>query len=83
MTEHSSPIVPGPGGVMTDDVGVVTGELELRTTCTATGELSVTVRYAGADEWYTVTGADATLHDPADTQAVHDILVGVLHRPQG
>ena len=83
IAEHCSPIIAGPGGVMTDDVGVVTGELELRTACDERGALAVAVRYAGADEWYTVTGATVTVHDPADSQAVHDILVAVLHRPEG
>ena len=46
----------GPGGVMTDDVGVVTGDLELRTTLADDGALTVEVRYEGADEWYRLLG---------------------------
>jgi hypothetical protein len=73
-------IVAGPGGVMTDEVGVVTGELELRTT--ATGDAVVlSVRYQDAGEWYTVSGGNATLGDPVS--AVHAIAVGLLNRPAG
>jgi hypothetical protein len=73
-------IVAGPGGVMTEEVGVVTGELELRTT--ATGDAVVlSVRYRDADEWYAVTGGKAPLADPV--VAVHAIAVGLLNRPPG
>jgi hypothetical protein len=44
------------GGVMTEEAGAVTGELELLCRSEA-GGLRVEVRYAGADEWYTVSGS--------------------------
>lgn len=75
-------IVPGPGGVMTDEVGVVTGPLTLRTDL-ADGEVVLHVQYKDADEWYAVTGGRASLADPADLDAVHTIAVGLLHRPEG
>ena len=81
--EHSSIITAPPGGVWTDEVGVLTGPLELRTGCGDDGELRVTVRYEGADEWYAVRGGAARLHDPADAEALHTVLVGVLNRPEG
>jgi hypothetical protein len=75
-------ITPGPGGVMTDEVGVVTGELTLRTELDA-GQVVLRVQYKDADEWYVVTGGRAPLADPADVAAVHAIAVGLLHRPEG
>jgi hypothetical protein len=75
-------IVPGPGGVMTDEVGVVTGDLTLRTELTGT-EVKLLVQYKDAEEWYQVTGGKAVLADPADLDAVHTIAVGLLHRPEG
>jgi hypothetical protein len=75
-------IVPGPGGVMTDEVGVVTGDLTLRSELAGT-ELTLRVQYKDADEWYTVTGGKATLADPADLDAVHSVAVGLLNRPEG
>lgn len=84
MTELSSPVVAPPGGVMTEEVGVITGELELRTTRAEDGSVSVMVRYAGALDWYTVTGsAGLRLHDRRDHEPVHATLVGVLDRPDG
>lgn len=82
MAELSSAFVAGPGGVMTDEVGVVTGDLELRTTL-ENGELRALVRYEGAEEWYAITGASCRLTDPKDHEAVHAVLLGVLNRPQG
>lgn len=76
-------IVPGPGGVMTDEVGVVTGDLTLRTELSEAGEAVLSVQYKDAEEWYAVTGGRVQLTDPADVDAVHAIAVGLLHRPDG
>lgn len=82
-TELSSVFTAPPGGVMTDEVGVITGELELRTRCAPNGQLRVEVRYAGAEEWYRLSAAEVVLHDPADHKSVHHAVLGVLHRPEG
>ena len=74
-------IVAGQGGVLTDEVGVVTGELTLRTEL-AGRDAVVHVQYKEAEEWYTVTGAKATLTDPADVEAIHTVVVGILNRPE-
>ncbi|MFG3422324.1 hypothetical protein [Micromonospora sp. NPDC048063] len=80
--ERTADLVPGPGGVMTDEVGVVTGELTLRTGY-ADGQVTLSVQYKDADEWYTVTGGRVALADPAGLDAVHGIAVALLHRPEG
>nr|WP_091447631.1 hypothetical protein [Micromonospora yangpuensis] len=79
---RTADIVAGPGGVMTDEVGVVTGELTLRTEY-ADGQVTLHVQYREADEWYVVTGGRAPLADPAALDAVHTIAVGLLDRPEG
>ena len=76
-------ITAGPGGVMTTEVGVVTGELTLRTELSGAGEVTVHVQYKDADEWYTVHGAKAHLGDKGDLDAVHTIAVALLDRPSG
>jgi len=48
-TELCSPFTASPGGVMTDEIGVITAELELRTCCTPTVQVSVEVRYDKCD----------------------------------
>ena len=67
---------------MTDEVGVITGDLTLRTEVTD-GTVIVHVQYKDADEWYVVTGGRAPLKDEADLDAVHTIVVGILNRPEG
>ena len=78
----SSDITAGPGGVMTTEVGVITGELTLRTEYAA-GKVTVHVQYKDADEWYVVTGGKAKLADVAELDAIHSIVVGLLNRPEG
>lgn len=65
---------------MTDEVGVVTGELTLRTKVDDDGHLTLQVQYKDANEWYAVCGGDVTLPDPSAAEAVHELLVGVLSR---
>jgi len=80
--QRTSDITAGPGGVMTDEVGVVTGELTLRTEY-ADGQVTLRVQYKDADEWYAVTGGRVPLADPAGLDAVHTIAVALLNRPEG
>ena len=79
---HSADIVAPPGGVMTDEVGVVTGELELRTELSR-GRVRLRVRYRDAEEWYGVTGVSPPLDTPSSLAAIHEVAVGLLHRPEG
>lgn len=44
-------IIAPPGGVMTDEVGVVTGELTLATEVEGDRVVTLRVQYKGADEW--------------------------------
>ncbi|MFD7910018.1 hypothetical protein ACFV30_04735 [Streptomyces sp. NPDC059752] len=50
-------VLAGPGGAMTDEVGVITGPLTLRTTEVAGGLVRFEVQYEDADEWYALTGS--------------------------
>jgi hypothetical protein len=81
--QRTADIKAGPGGVMTDEVGVVTGDLTLRTEVDTDATAVVRVQYKDAAEWYTVTGAKAKLADPKDADAVHAIAVALLNRPAG
>jgi len=80
---RSSDITAGPGGVMTDEVGVITGDLTVRTEVDQHGGLVVHAQYKGAAEWYTVTGGRAHLADRRDIDAVHTVVTGILNRPEG
>ncbi len=70
---------------MTEEVGAVTGELEVATRAGAEG-IDVAVRYAGADEWYTVEGSPIGLgrtgdSSPAKLREVHGRIVRRLTPP--
>ena len=69
------------GGVMTVEAGSVTGDLELLTR-PSEGALEVLVRYAGAEEWYTVSGSP--LPKPTDSEGhrgLHDEVLARLTTP--
>lgn len=83
VDSRTTDITPGPGGVMTVEVGVVTGPLTLRTELADTGDATLRVQYKDADEWYAVQGGSAHLADKADLDAVHVVAVGLLNRPDG
>jgi hypothetical protein len=72
--------VNAPGGVMTDEVGVITGEVTLRTSISG-AEVTMEVQYKDADEWYHVTGGKFALKDGDDLPVVHALAVSLLHRP--
>jgi hypothetical protein len=74
-------IVTGPGGVMTDEVGVVTGDLTLRSDV-VDGSYVLKVQYKDAEEWYTVTGATTRARKDA-LDALHTLAVALLNRPDG
>ena len=66
------------GGVMTDEVGAVTGELTLRTELGEDGTVRVLVQYLGADEWYRVTDSPTSLPGDTTLEALHANLVAAL-----
>jgi hypothetical protein len=79
--EKKSTTFTATHGVMTSEVGVISGELELFTSCTDDGTLTLAITYAGAEEWYTLPGGEYHLHDPRDHEVVHRMLAAVLERP--
>lgn len=87
MTSPANPrttdVTAPPGGVMTNDVGVITGRLTIRTDVDDAGEVTLHVQYKDADEWYTVRNARAHVRDKDDADAVHAMVVGLLDRPDG
>jgi hypothetical protein len=52
------------GGVMTEEAGAVTGDLEIATRPEG-DDVDVMIRYAGAEEWYTVEGSPISLTNTA------------------
>ncbi|WP_433892538.1 hypothetical protein [Streptomyces sp. CA-111067] len=68
-------VTAGPGGVMTVQVGVVSGELTVATRQLPDGRARVAVQYTGAEEWYEIQGSPLPVPDgglPALHQRVLD-----------
>lgn len=79
--ELRSPFVSTPGGVMTEEAGAVTGDLELLTRPGEAGDggLEVLVRYAGAGDWYNVSGSPVAKLE--DHRAAHEAILERLTTP--
>lgn len=75
-TQHwEGQVTAGPGGAMTDEVGVITGDLTVRTTLFETeDQVRIEVQYIDADEWYTLTGSPV----PVPTGGPHAVHTAVL-----
>ncbi|MCC9711716.1 hypothetical protein E4N62_44815 [Streptomyces sp. MNU76] len=65
-----SNVSAGRGGAMTDEVGVITGDLTVATGLLPDGRAGITVQYTGAEEWYTLTGSPVPV-PPGGLAALH------------
>jgi len=77
---RTTDIVARPGGVITDEVGAVTGELTLQTELSDDGTVTQRVQYRDADEWYSVTGSRTTIADGRTLDQIHAEAVALLSR---
>ncbi|MFD9302142.1 hypothetical protein ACFWCB_05470 [Streptomyces sp. NPDC060048] len=71
LTSH---VKAGPGGAMTDEVGVITGDVSVTTEAGPDDMVQVRIQYTGAEEWYTLTGSPAPL-PPDGPAAFHERVV--------
>ncbi len=83
--ETRSTVTSTTGGVMTKEVGAVTGKLEVLTRQRAES-IEVAVRYVGAEEWYTVKGSPIELDNasglpPSELHELHEHVVRHLTTP--
>lgn len=67
-------VATGPGGAMTDEVGVITGDVTVVTAPQPDGRAAVRIQYLGAEEWYTLTGSPVAV-PPGGLKALHDAVV--------
>ncbi|GAA2158416.1 hypothetical protein GCM10009760_61380 [Kitasatospora kazusensis] len=63
VERYTAEVTAGPGGVMTEEVGAVTGDLTVVTTSFPGGRAWVAAQYTGAGEWYTLGGCPVTVPD--------------------
>ncbi|MGW6566755.1 hypothetical protein [Streptomyces sp. NPDC054975] len=67
-------VYTGRGGVLTDEVGAVTGDLTVHTTW-ADGEARVAVQYTGASDWFTMAGSPVPCSSEAESRDLHEAVV--------
>ncbi|MFF4507581.1 hypothetical protein [Streptomyces sp. NPDC001401] len=71
----------GPGGAMTDEVGIITGDLTIVTTALPQGRATVAIQYLDAEEWYTLTGSPTSLPD-GGLEALHAVVLDQVRGSQ-
>ncbi|UNO43207.1 hypothetical protein [Streptomyces sp. MST-110588] len=78
----TSGVIAGAGGVVTDEIGVITGELTVHTTWTE-DQAHIAVQYTGALDWFTLTGSPVPAHSEAHSRAVHQAAVDAVRAGGG
>ncbi|MER5363121.1 hypothetical protein [Streptomyces sp. NPDC002785] len=67
-------VFSGHGGVLTDEVGVLSGDLTVHTTW-ADDTAQVTVQYTGAIDWFTMSGSPVPCCSEGDSRRLHEAVV--------
>ncbi|NLU68614.1 hypothetical protein [Streptomyces sp. HNM0574] len=67
-------VTSGPGGVRTDETGVVSGDLTVHSTW-AENQMVVTVQYSGASDWFTLTGSPVNCDTERESRDLHQAVV--------
>ncbi|MCZ4119685.1 hypothetical protein [Streptomyces sp. H39-S7] len=67
-------VFAGRGGVRTDEVGILTGDLSVHTTWTG-DEARIAVQYSGSSDWFTMTGSPIPCPSESDSRNLHDEVV--------
>ncbi|GAA3378089.1 hypothetical protein GCM10020367_56250 [Streptomyces sannanensis] len=67
-------VFTGPGGVRTDEAGVITGELDVHTTWFGS-QAQVAVQYSGASDWFTVSGSPVDCPSERDSRNLHELVI--------
>ncbi|MGW4562961.1 hypothetical protein ACWEN3_11305 [Streptomyces sp. NPDC004561] len=83
IDQYVDRVTAGPGGAMTDEVGVITGDLTVATILQPDGRtVRVAVQHFDGDRWYTLAGCPAPV--PAGALAAyHRDLLGRIRRGGG
>jgi hypothetical protein len=67
-------VFSGRGGVLTDEAGVLSGDLTVHTTW-ADDTAQITVQYTGAIDWFTMSGSPVPCHSEEDSRHLHETAV--------
>ncbi|MEE1841645.1 hypothetical protein ABZ776_12855 [Streptomyces sp. NPDC007076] len=74
-------VFSGHGGVLTEEVGVLSGDLTIHTTW-ADDTAQVTVQYTGAIDWFTMSGSPVPCRSEKDSRRLHDAAVQAVRAGQ-
>ncbi|ANW16745.1 hypothetical protein [Streptomyces clavuligerus] len=75
-------VYSGRGGVLTDEVGVLTGDLTVHTTW-AGGEARIAVQYSGASDWFTMSGSPIPCTSEDESRSLHQAVVDAVQTGGG
>ncbi|MET9431738.1 MULTISPECIES: hypothetical protein [unclassified Streptomyces] len=75
-------VFAGRGGVSTDTVGVITGELDVHTTW-VDGEARVAVQHSGASDWFPMSGSPVPCSSEEASRVLHDAVVEAVRSGGG
>jgi hypothetical protein len=70
-------IYAGAGGVRTDELGVISGDLTVHTTWSG-GQAQIAVQYSGASEWFTLTGSPVPCPSEEASRTLHQAVVDAV-----
>lgn len=68
--------------MLTEEVGVVTGDLTVHTTF-ADREARVAVQYSGASDWFTMSGSPVPCGSEEESRELHDAVVAAVREGNG
>ncbi|MET9293928.1 hypothetical protein [Streptomyces sp. NPDC003077] len=75
-------VIAGAGGVATDEVGLINGDVTVHTTWTE-GQAHLAVQYTGAQDWFTLRGSPVPAASEAESRALHQATVDAVRAGGG
>ncbi|MET7621487.1 hypothetical protein [Streptomyces sp. NPDC005408] len=67
-------IYAGAAGVLTEEVGVIKGDLTVHTTW-AEGQAEIAVQFSGASDWFTMAGSPVPCPSEEASRTLHQAIV--------
>ncbi|MBT2391959.1 MULTISPECIES: hypothetical protein [Streptomyces] len=75
-------IYAGAGGVLTEEVGVIGGDLTVHTTW-SDGQAEIAVQFSGASDWYTMVGSPISCPSEEASRTLHQSIVEAVRGEDG
>ncbi|MEU9386981.1 hypothetical protein AB0D38_41245 [Streptomyces sp. NPDC048279] len=75
-------VFTGQGGVRTDEAGIVSGEMTVRTAWKG-GQADVKIQYSGTSQWFTLSGSPVPCTSQQDSRTLHQEVVEAVRTGGG